>query len=137
MRACAPYRDDRFVTSREMKATLETVRNVQKDGTPSGLSVGDELILQITNIRDEARILPRPVIVKEKAVFAGGDCVHVKVERHACDPSASTASSGCAWARVPAEPREKRKSCWRSVRGREVSPSISSPSVARALVILT
>jgi len=53
---------------------------VRNDGTPTGLTVDDRLLLQVTNIRDEARVLPRPVMVVEKAAFAGADCVHVTVE---------------------------------------------------------
>jgi len=73
------------------------VVGVRNDGTPAGLAVDDGLILQVTNIRDEARILPRPVIAVDKAVFAGGDCVHVRVEAARMRP---VRFDGVVWVRV-------------------------------------
>jgi len=70
---------------------------VRNDGTPTGLTVDDELILRITNIRDEAQILPRPVMVVEKATFAGGDCVHVTVQSSRVRP---VRFDGIVWVRV-------------------------------------
>lgn len=70
---------------------------VQKDGTPSGLTVDDELLLRITNIRDEAKILPRPVISVAKATFAGADCVHTTVEAGRMRP---VRLDGVIWVRV-------------------------------------
>ena len=70
---------------------------VQKDGTSSGLTVNDELVLRITNIRDEAKVLPRPVITVAKATFGGGDCVHVTVEAGRMRP---VRFDGAIWVRV-------------------------------------
>lgn len=70
---------------------------VRKDGTPSGLTVDDALLLQVTNIRDEARVLPRPVMAVEKAAFAGADCVHVTVEAARMRP---VRFDGAVWVRV-------------------------------------
>ena len=70
---------------------------VRNDGTPTGLTVDDQLLLQVTNIRDEARVLPRPVMVVEKAAFAGADCVHVTVEAARVRP---VRFDGVVWVRV-------------------------------------
>lgn len=70
---------------------------IRNDGTPTGLTVDDRLILQITNIRDEARVLPRPVMTVEKATFASGECVHVKVEAARMRP---VRFDGVVWVRV-------------------------------------
>jgi ATP-dependent DNA helicase RecG len=70
---------------------------VRNDGTPTGLTVDDDLILQVTNIRDEARVLPRPVMAVEKAIFAGGECVHVRVEAAGMRP---VRFDGVVWVRV-------------------------------------
>lgn len=70
---------------------------VRNDGTPAGLTVDDGLLLQITNIRDEARVLPRPVMVVEKATFAGGECIHVAVEAARMRP---VRFEGVVWIRV-------------------------------------
>ncbi len=70
---------------------------VRNDGTTAGLTVDDALILQVTNIRDEARILPRPVMTVGKATFAGGECVHVRVEAARMRP---VRFDGVVWVRV-------------------------------------
>lgn len=70
---------------------------VNDDGTPRGLTVDDALILRVTNLRDEARVLPRPVMVVEKATFAGLDCVHVIVEAARMRP---VRFDGVVWVRV-------------------------------------
>ena len=70
---------------------------VRNDGTPTGLTVNDGLILQVTNIRDEARVLPRPVMTVEKTMFAGGECVHVWVEAAGMRP---VRFDGVVWVRV-------------------------------------
>lgn len=70
---------------------------VRNDGTPTGLTVDDGLILQVTNIRDEARVLPRPVMTVEKAMFAGGECVHVRVQAARMRP---LRFDGVVWVRV-------------------------------------
>lgn len=46
------------------------VVGVEKDGTPRGIAVGDEELLRVANMRDEARILPRPVLRVRAATFA-------------------------------------------------------------------
>ncbi|MGH9157639.1 MAG: ATP-binding protein [Acidimicrobiales bacterium] len=70
---------------------------VRNDGTPTGLNVDDELLLRVTNIRDEAKVLPRPVISVAKATFAGADCVHVTVEAAKMRP---VRLDGAIWVRV-------------------------------------
>lgn len=70
---------------------------VQNDGAPTGLTVDDELILRVTNIRDEARVLPRPVMVVERATFAAADCVHVIVDAARMRP---VRFDGVVWVRV-------------------------------------
>jgi ATP-dependent DNA helicase RecG len=70
---------------------------VDNDGTCAGLDVDDALILKVTNLRDEARILPRPVISVRKAEFAGCDCAHVTVEPSRLRP---VRFDGVTWVRV-------------------------------------
>lgn len=70
---------------------------VDPDGRPSGLEVDDTLLLQVTNIRNEGSILPPPVVVVEKSSFAGGECVHVEVQRSRVRP---VRFDGRAWVRV-------------------------------------
>lgn len=70
---------------------------VQNDGTPTGLTVDDALILRVTNIRDEARVLPRPVMVVERATFAAADCMHVMVDAARMRP---VRFDGVVWVRV-------------------------------------
>lgn len=70
---------------------------VRKDGTPTGLTVDDDLLLRVTNIRDEAHVLPRPVMVVEKATFTGADCVQVTVEAARMRP---VRFDGVVWVRV-------------------------------------
>lgn len=62
------------------RGTGRLLVGVRNNGTPAGLVVDDGLLLKVTNIRDEARVLPRPVMRVEKAQFAGADCVQVTVE---------------------------------------------------------
>lgn len=66
-------------------------------GSATGPAVDDGLLLRITNIRDEARVLPRPVMTVEKSLFAGGDCVHVTVEASRTRP---VRFDGVVWVRV-------------------------------------
>ncbi|MGH9131476.1 MAG: ATP-binding protein [Acidimicrobiales bacterium] len=70
---------------------------VRDDGTFAGITVDDELLLQVTNIRDEGRILDRPVLTVAKAVFAGGHCVHVEVVAARRRP---VRFDGTVWVRV-------------------------------------
>lgn len=70
---------------------------VQNDGTSTGLTVDDALILRVTNLRDEARVLPRPVMVVERATFAAADCLHVIVDAARMRP---VRFDGVVWVRV-------------------------------------
>lgn len=56
------------------------VVGVQDDGSPTGFNIDDQLILQVVNLRDEAKILPRPVLTVSKESFDGADCLLVTVE---------------------------------------------------------
>lgn len=73
------------------------VIGVDRDGSPTGLVVDDALLLQLTNLRDEARILPRPVLAIERATFRGRDCAHVVVEASRTRP---VRFDGTIWVRV-------------------------------------
>lgn len=66
------------------------------DGNASG-TADDELILVLANVRDGARILPRPVITVAKGSFAGAECVHVTVEAARVRP---VRLDGVCWVRV-------------------------------------
>lgn len=52
---------------------------VADDGTPSGHPVGDDELLQVVSMRDDARILPRPVIGVTSETYAGADVIVVRV----------------------------------------------------------
>jgi ATP-dependent DNA helicase RecG len=52
---------------------------VEDDGMPTGLAVDDDLLLKVVNFRDEASILPRPVIGVSAKSFAGECVVAVEV----------------------------------------------------------
>ncbi|MGH8931078.1 MAG: AlbA family DNA-binding domain-containing protein [Egibacteraceae bacterium] len=67
---------------------------VDKYGHATGLTVDDNLLLKIVNIRDEGKVLPRPVLTVEKGVYAGKDCVHVHVTASAFPP---VALDGTVW----------------------------------------
>ncbi len=49
------------------------------DGTPSGLVMTDELLLKISDIRSDGKILPLPVMLVEKRHLKGADMVVVTV----------------------------------------------------------
>ena len=52
---------------------------VEDDGTPTGITVDHDLLLEVTNFRDDARILPRPVIGVSAQTFGGERAVAVDV----------------------------------------------------------
>ncbi len=52
---------------------------VDDDGTPAGITVDDGLLLKVVEFRDDAAILPRPVIGVTTANFAGQPVVAVRV----------------------------------------------------------
>lgn len=52
---------------------------VADDGTPAGLAVGDDELLQVVSMRDDARILPRPVIRVTSESYAGSEVIVVRV----------------------------------------------------------
>lgn len=73
------------------------VIGVGNDGQPAGITVDDRAILQVTNVRDEARVLPRPVMIVERAQFRGFDCINVMVEQAPVRP---VRFDGVAWVRA-------------------------------------
>lgn len=75
---------------------------VQRDGAPAGIKVDDEVILQVVNIRDEARVLPRPIMTVERATFRGADVIHVRVEASRTRP---VRFDGTVWVRVGSSTR--------------------------------
>jgi len=75
---------------------------VGNDGAPTGLIVDDDLLLRVTNIRDEGRVLPRPIMVVQKVTFSGGPCLHVRVEAARMRP---VRFDGVVWVRVGASTR--------------------------------
>ncbi|MGH9023321.1 MAG: AlbA family DNA-binding domain-containing protein, partial [Acidimicrobiia bacterium] len=85
------------------RGTGHLIVGVDKDGQPTGLPVTDQLILQLVGFRDEARILPRPVITVEKAVFLGVEVVHVTVEPSAFPP---VRFDNVVWVRVGTSSRK-------------------------------
>ncbi|MGH9038967.1 MAG: ATP-binding protein [Acidimicrobiia bacterium] len=76
---------------------------VDKNGGPTGLPIDEQLILRIVEFRDDGRILPRPVITVEKAVYAGVDVLHVTVEPSFLPP---VRFDNVVWVRVGASTRK-------------------------------
>ncbi len=70
---------------------------VDKHGRPTGITVDDTLLLTVVNLRDEGKVLPRPVLHVEKALYAGAHVVDVGVE---ASPSPPVALDGVVWVRV-------------------------------------
>lgn len=79
------------------RGTGHLIVGVRGDGSPAGLTVDDQLILLIANIRNEGRILPRPVISVAQAAFAGAECIHVTVGVARMRP---VRLDGVVWVRV-------------------------------------
>jgi len=70
---------------------------VEDDGTPSGLTVDDELLRLLAGFRDDGRILPAPVLSVEEGRFGGRPCVHVTVS---ASPSPPVRYDGRIYVRV-------------------------------------
>lgn len=85
------------------RGTGHLIVGVDKNGAPTGLPVTDQLILQVVGFRDEARILPRPVVTVEKAAFRGVEVVHVTVEPSAFPP---VRFDNVVWVRVGSSTRK-------------------------------
>ncbi len=80
---------------------------VDKHGRPTGLTVDDDLLLKIVNLRDEGKVLPRPVLAVEKGIYAGENCVHVHVS---ASPFPPVAVDGTVYVRVgPSSRRASRE----------------------------
>jgi len=73
------------------------VLGVGKDGTPTGIEAGDAALRDITEYRQDGRILPPPVMAVEKARFDGADCILVTVT---ASPSPPVRFDGVVWVRV-------------------------------------
>jgi len=56
------------------------------DGTPSGLTVTDELLRDLASIRADGNVLPPPAMSVEKASVAGGDLAIVTVQASTVPP---------------------------------------------------
>jgi ATP-dependent DNA helicase RecG len=54
---------------------------VRNDGQPAHMVVDDRALLDVVNFRDEARIVPRPVMRVQRARFRGADVIAVEVDR--------------------------------------------------------
>lgn len=52
---------------------------VDKRGNPTGVDTSDDVLLQVANIRNEAKILPLPVLTVDARHFAGTPCIVVRV----------------------------------------------------------
>jgi ATP-dependent DNA helicase RecG len=67
------------------------------DGSPAGLAITDELLLKLSNMRDDGAILPIPSMVVEKRMLAGAEMVVVVVHPAAFPP---VRFRGRTWVRV-------------------------------------
>lgn len=73
------------------------VIGLDDDGTPSGVVISDELLLNLSSIRDDGKILPLPTMVVRKVDVAGHELAAVVVQ-----PSSDTPVryDGRVWIRV-------------------------------------
>jgi ATP-dependent DNA helicase RecG len=79
------------------RGTGHLLLGVEDDGTPSDLTVDDELLRLIAGFRDDGRVLPAPVLSVEEGRFAGRACVHVTVS---ASPSPPVRYGGRVYVRV-------------------------------------
>ena len=110
---------------------------VRDDGAPTGLTVDDDLLLEVTNIRDDARILPRPVIGVTAQSFAGERVVAVEVTATEYPP---VRFDGTVFVRVGPSTRKASAGEERQLVERRRSidlPSISTRCRARPLTTST
>jgi len=75
---------------------------VEDDGTPAWSTVEDDLLLQVANLRDEAKILARPVMAVSRGRFVSGECIHVMVEPSRLRP---VRLDGVTWVRIGSSTR--------------------------------
>jgi ATP-dependent DNA helicase RecG len=83
---------------------------VRNDGTPSGLSVTDELLRQLSDIKTDGNILPPPSLLVEKRTLEGSEIAVVTVQPSDSPP---VRYKGRIWVRVGprralATPQEER-----------------------------
>lgn len=70
---------------------------VDDSGRPvDGVDLSDRALLQLTELRDDGRILDRPSLTVERAVFRGGPVVRIRVAASATPP---VRCEGVAWVR--------------------------------------
>jgi len=73
------------------------ILGVHDSGKLSGLKVDDKLLLQISNIRTDGKILPQPVMTVEKFSFNDGDVLVAEVQPSEFPP---VRYKGRVWVRV-------------------------------------
>jgi hypothetical protein len=59
---------------------------VDRDGTPYPVDTSDEAVLKIAQFRDEGRLLDRPSMTVDRAVFDGADIIRVHVNASGTPP---------------------------------------------------
>jgi ATP-dependent DNA helicase RecG len=69
----------------------------REDGTPSGLAITDKLLLDLTSLRSDGRILPQPRMTVEKRVLHGTPMAVVEVHPADLPP---VRYNGTVWIRV-------------------------------------
>lgn len=69
---------------------------VDRDGTPYPVDTSDEAVLKIAQFRDEGRLLDRPSMTVDRAVFDGADIIRVHVNASGTPP---VRFDGVAWVR--------------------------------------
>ncbi len=101
---------------------------VSKEGRGVGVDVTDEDLLAITNLRDDGRILDRPVMVVTRGLFDGADVIRVDVTAALSPP---LRVDGVAWVRPGPSTRRASADDERVLTERRVAAAV--PFDSRAL----
>lgn len=70
---------------------------VANDGTPYPVDTSDQALLTLAQLRDEGKILERPVMTVDRAIYAGAEIIRIKVHASASPP---VRLDGVAWVRT-------------------------------------
>ncbi len=106
---------------------------VNDSGEPVDIDVTDRLLLTLAEFRDDGRIIDRPSMTVEKAVFKGKDVVRIRVEASATPP---VRFDGVVWVRPGPTTRKASRDDERVLteRRRELSAPFDSHPIHTATV---
>jgi ATP-dependent DNA helicase RecG len=102
---------------------------VADDGRPvRGVNTSDKELLKLTELRDDGRILDRPSMTVEAAIYAGEPVIHIRVEASATPP---VRFNGIVWVRPGPTTRHASRDDERVLSERR--RSMDSPFDSRAI----